>query len=72
MKNPPKPNDALIRAFTSVNKKRSNDLGDWIECFLEIFPNLTQAEANFINEILRWEDNKRIAFHWAKKIFEES
>ncbi len=43
-----------------------------IESFLELLPDLTKEEVEFIVEILSWDDETKIAFRMAKKLFEET
>lgn len=42
-----------------------------IEKFLEYFPTITKEEADYIESILRWDDETKAAFMMAKQIFEE-
>ena len=44
---------------------------DKIEKFLELLPTITKEEADFIEDILKWDDEKKMAFFHAKSIFEE-
>jgi hypothetical protein len=44
---------------------------EYIEEFLIVLPKLTKEEADFILEIVNWDEEKRMAFKFAKKIFEE-
>ena len=44
-----------------------------LDHFLQnVLPNLTEDEANYIADILKWDDETQIAFMMAKKIFEEN
>lgn len=38
---------------------------------LEYLSTLTKEEADFIEHIINWEDSQKIAFKFAKKIFED-
>ena len=45
---------------------------DWIKFFLEeFFPSITKDESDMIGSVLHWEDEKRVAFHLAKRMFDE-
>ena len=39
---------------------------------MEYLTQLTKEEADFIEHVLEWDDEQRIAFKLAKRIFEES
>ncbi len=39
---------------------------------IEYLTQLTKEEADFIEHILTWDDEQRIAFGFAKRIFEEN
>ncbi len=39
--------------------------------FLEWFPTITKEEAAFVEEITKWDEEKRAAFGFARRIFEE-
>lgn len=43
----------------------------WIDYFLETFPHMTEEESDFVGDVCKWEDDKRMAFCMAKKIFDE-
>ena len=43
-----------------------------LEKFLNYLTFLTQDEANFIEEIIRWKDEDKMTFILAKRIFEEA
>lgn len=42
-----------------------------IDKFLKYFPTITKEESDYIEEILKWDDETKIAFMLAKRIFEE-
>ena len=42
-----------------------------IDDFVKAFPNMTKEEADYIQEILRWDDETKAAFFFAKRIFED-
>jgi len=42
-----------------------------IDKFLQYFTTITKEEADFILDILRWDDETKAAFKLAKRIFEE-
>lgn len=42
-----------------------------INKFLELLPQLTKNEADTIEDIIGWTDEKKAAFLFAKRIFEE-
>jgi hypothetical protein len=42
-----------------------------IDFFIEYFTTITKEESDYIQSILDWDDEKKIAFRFAKKIFEE-
>jgi hypothetical protein len=39
--------------------------------FIEFFTTITKEEADFIEKVLNWDDEKKFAFKMAKRIFEE-
>ena len=39
--------------------------------FIKLLTELTKEEADFIETVVKWDDEKRAAFMFAKKIFEE-
>ena len=39
--------------------------------FLQYFTEITQEEADYIESILDWDDETKIAFMMAKRIFEQ-
>ncbi len=41
-----------------------------IDEMMELLPNLTKEEADFIETVLKWESDKKAAFMIAKRIFE--
>lgn len=43
-----------------------------IQKFIEIFPTVTKEESDAIANILRWDEETKMAFFIAKEIFEES
>ncbi len=43
-----------------------------IDFFLEYLSTITKEESDYIESILKWDDEKRIAFMFDKKIFEEN
>jgi hypothetical protein len=50
---------------------KEKSLPAMIEEFLEFFPKITKEESDCIEEVLKWDDGKRVAFMMAKRIFEE-
>lgn len=41
-----------------------------IEMFLKYLSSITKEESDFIEHVLNWDDEKKVAFIVAKKIFE--
>lgn len=50
--------------------KKARSIEFWIKYFLEMLPEFTHDEANFIEACLHWEDEKRAGFLFAKRLFE--
>jgi hypothetical protein len=48
-----------------MNAKRNKKNLDYLE-------RLTKEEADFISHVLKWDDEQKIAFNIAKKIFDEN
>lgn len=44
---------------------------DQIEKFMELFTTVTKEEADYIEEILKWDQDKKAAFLLAKRLFED-
>lgn len=44
---------------------------DKINKFMDWFPKITKEESDFISQILSWDDETRMSFSFAKRIFEE-
>lgn len=42
-----------------------------INKFIKYFTTITKEEADFIEDVLKWDDETKMAFMFAKKIFEE-
>lgn len=42
-----------------------------IDKFIKYFTTITKEQADFMEEILKWDDETRAAFMFAKRIFEE-
>lgn len=42
-----------------------------IDHFLEMLPQLTKDEADLIEQVLKWDDETKAAFMFAKRIFED-
>lgn len=42
-----------------------------IEKFIEYFTTITKDQCDYIEEILKWDDETKAAFFFAKEIFEE-
>lgn len=42
-----------------------------IDKFIEYFTTITQEESDYIQDILRWDDETKAAFMFAKRMFEE-
>lgn len=47
-------------------------LPEKIEKFIPWFTTITKEECDFIEKILHWDDETRVAFSLAKRIFEEN
>jgi len=43
-----------------------------IDNFLKLFPEITKEEADYIENVLKWDEEKKAAFFFAKRIFEEN
>lgn len=43
-----------------------------IDKFIDYFTKITKDEADFIENILEWDDETKIAFRVAKNIFEDN
>ena len=54
-----------------MKKPTIKTFSDHIKYFLKIFPQITKEQSDFIEDIVKWEDEKRSAFMFAKRIFEE-
>lgn len=46
-------------------------MNEKIDKFLEIFPTITKEESDYISEVLNWDDETKVCFGIAKRIFEE-
>lgn len=44
---------------------------DQIDEFLEILPTMHKDVADLIYQVTKWDDEKKVAFRMAKRIFEE-
>jgi len=56
--------------MSSENQIKS--IPDHIKYFInDVFPSITKQEADLIETVLKWDDEKRMAFMMAKRIFEE-
>ena len=55
--------------FDEVWSRKS--IPDKIAIFVKWFTNITKEERDFISQVLNWDDETRIAFSLAKRIFEE-
>lgn len=42
-----------------------------IDNFLEFFTKITKEESDYIEEILKWDNDTKAAFFFAKRIFED-
>lgn len=42
-----------------------------IDKFIKYFTTITKEQADFMEDILKWDDETRAAFIFAKRIFEE-
>ncbi len=42
-----------------------------IDFFMSKFPQMTKEESDFVEEVLKWDDEKRSAFIMAKRLFED-
>jgi hypothetical protein len=47
------------------------NMKDKIDAFMKAFTQMTQEESDYIEEVLKWDDEKKYAFFFAKRIFEE-
>ena len=52
-------------------KQKQLSIQEHINNFLEIFPEATKEESDFVEKICSWDNTKRSAFILAKRIFEE-
>lgn len=46
-------------------------LPEKINKFMHWFPEITKEESDFISQVLSWDDETRMAFSFAKRMFEE-
>lgn len=44
---------------------------DKIEKFLKWLPTITKEESDFIEEVIHWDSEEKVAFIMAKRMFEE-
>jgi hypothetical protein len=42
-----------------------------IKCFLTLLPTITKAESDYIQDVLSWDDETKMAFIMAKGLFED-
>lgn len=42
-----------------------------IKMFLEYFSTITKEECDYIEDIIKWDDETKAAFMFAKRIFED-
>lgn len=56
---------------TNDQNEESHWMKKLIDQMLELLPQLTKEEADSIEEILKWDDDKKAAFILAKKLFED-
>lgn len=69
-----KKNDITIYQTKSESryiKKNEKIMKDSIDKFLEYLSTLTKDEADFIEHVLKWSDQEKMAFMIAKRIFDE-
>ncbi len=52
-----------------MNKRPS--LTELITKFIKYFTTITKEEADYIEEIMKWDDETRAAFMFAKRMFDE-
>lgn len=67
----------VIGLFIQINLKKSiaktcmNMMEEKIHKFIKYFTTITKEECDYIEEILKWDDETKAAFFFAKRIFEE-
>lgn len=44
---------------------------DKIEKFVEYLTTITKEDADFIEDVLKWDDESKAAFRFAKRLFDE-
>jgi hypothetical protein len=52
--------------------KYGSSMLEKIDKFIDYFTKITKDEADFIENILEWDDETKIAFRLAKNIFEDN
>jgi hypothetical protein len=50
--------------------KKCKGIIETIEAWLKKFPEITKEESDLIAQVCVWTDEERLAFLWAKNIFE--
>jgi hypothetical protein len=50
---------------------KHESITEQIDYFLRCFSQMTKEEADFVESIVKWDDQKRSAFKFAKRIFDE-
>lgn len=48
-----------------------NSMKDLIDMWIESFPQMTKEESDMIETILKWDDDMKASFMFAKRIFED-
>lgn len=57
---------------TSLNfPKKTSDITEKIDKFIEYFTTITKEQSDYIESILNWDDETKLAFRIAKRMFEE-
>ncbi len=54
------------------NQHREHGMKEKIDKFIKYFTTITKEESDFIEDILKWDDETRAAFVLAKRIFEDN
>lgn len=44
---------------------------EWIDHYIKLFPQMTKEESDAIENILKWEDDRKAGFMMAKRLFED-
>ncbi len=54
-----------------MNNSPNLSIKDKINHFLEYLPTLTKHESDFIKSVIDWDDETKMAFKFAKRMFED-